>query len=168
MLNYVCILYVTSAIDNTNKNLLMVTKDNGKSWVPTFSDLEFTWGDVSCAREEIPAFSAAFLPEYQTDEDATHPQMLSTLWRRFIENFGEEVANYWFDLRKSIFTIAGIHRRFVSFYQEVGAQAYKNNQKRWPRQSSFWIDQIDTYLVCRFLFVDRYMRALRTRSQSRN
>ena len=64
-INYLLMINVANLRDNVNKNLILVTKDNGLTWTPSLYDLDSSWGIWWTGTE---LFDYSFTAEHIQDE----------------------------------------------------------------------------------------------------
>lgn len=149
-LNYMVMIYLIEGIDNTGKNMMLLTYDNGRIWYPCLYDLDSTWGtwtDGSLNK------SYKILPE---DEIADHST--NNLFLRMIKTMPNEVSKRWFDLRKDIFLKESILSDFKSFEASIPEESFEKEKQRWKDIPGYEIDQIEEFLDVRLNFVDGIMK----------
>ena len=144
-LDYIVCCFYFGAVDNLDKNMLLVTYD-GKKFYPSMYDLDTTYGTHFDGTEKDP---------YDTRYDNED----SLLWNRFINIFSNEVAQRWFDLRKDIFTKEATMKEFRDFYNSIPEESWQKEKARWgeDRLPGFGLNQIEEFLDFRIKFVDNIM-----------
>lgn len=144
-LNYIVCCFYFGAIDNIDKNMLLVTYD-GKKFYPSMYDLDTTFGTY---------YDGSKKDRYDINFDNDD----SLLWHRLFENFPNEVAQRWFDLRNDIFTKEATMKEFREFYNSIPEESWNKEKERWGEDKlpGFGLDQIEEYLDFRIKFVDNIM-----------
>lgn len=142
-LNYYCILQYIKSHDNVNKNLLMITYD-GKIWAPILYDLDTTWGTH---------WTGTQTTSYTTNLNNGLNESL--LWKKFQENFPNEIANRYFELRKSILTKENIIKQFKKYYQTIPTDTLIKEQEKWSNIPGYDISQIEDFINARTQIIDR-------------
>lgn len=144
-LNYLVMLYLLEATDNTGRNLMLATYDNGQTWYPCLYDLDTTFGTWWDGLRLQDSYET-------TPKDAE-----SKLFLRMIECFADEISTRYFELRKDIFTKESILREFNVFFGSIPEKTYKKEAKRWKDIPGYGIDQIEEFLDFRIPFLDNLM-----------
>ena len=142
-LNYIIMLYAMEASDNFGKNMIMLTYD-GKIWYPSLYDLDSTGGTWS---------TGALSESYDYVPDNAESRLLS----RVINLFNKELADRWFELRKTNLSKTSILNEFNTFINSIPKEIYEKEQERWGEIPGYEIDQIEEFLDYRLNYVDNIM-----------
>ena len=137
-------LYLIEGFDNTDKNLMMVTYDNGQTWYPSLYDLDSTFGSW---------WDGTLNETYEILPDNSG----SKLWTKMLDCFPNEIANRWFELRKDIFDKDEILEEFRNFINSIPNELYEKDAEKWGNIPGFGIDQIEEYLNFRLPYIDGIM-----------
>ena len=92
--------------------MIMLTYD-GNIWYPSLYDLDSTWGTWS---------TGALSESYDYTPDNAESKLLS----RTINLFGKELANRWFELRKTNLSKTSILNEFNTFINSIPKEVYEN------------------------------------------
>ena len=149
-LNYLIMLYLIEGIDNTGKNMMLLTYDNGQTWYPCLYDLDSTWGTWT---DGTLNESYKILPE---DDIADHST--NNLITRMLKTMPNEIASRWFELRKDIFSKESILKEFESFRNSIPEESFQKEQERWKDIPGYGMDQIEDFLNVRLDYVDSIMK----------
>ena len=149
-LNYLMMLYLIEGIDNTGKNMLLLTYDNGKKWYPCLYDLDSTWGTWTDGKLSE---SYLILPE---QEIADHSK--NNLITRMVKIMPNEISNRWFSLRKDVFSKDNILNEFNLFLESIPQEVFRKEQDRWKDIPGFGMEQIEEFINIRLEFIDKIMR----------
>ena len=146
-INYIVCCFYFSGVDNIDKNMMFVTYD-GKKFYPSLYDLDTTYGNH---------YDGSMKDDYNIRFDNDD----SLLWYRLFENFPNEVAQRWFDLRKDIFTKAATMQEFKDFYYSIPEESWAKEKARWGEDKlpGFGLEQIEEFLDFRIGFVDDIMES---------
>ena len=147
-LNYYILLELFSSNDNVGKNLLMITYD-GKVWYPTLYDLDETFGVKYNGKE---------LFDYNMDIT----QERNKLFQRLRENFSNEIADRYFELREDIITKENLIKQVNKFYNKIPMQSFAKDRKKWNNLPGYDISQIYEYINERIPILDNIMKDLYT------
>ena len=148
--NYLVMLYLIEGIDNTGKNMILLTYDNGKTWYPCLYDLDSTWGtwtDGSLNK------SYKILPENEIADHSTN-----NLFKRMIKTMPDEISNRWFSLRKDIFSEDNILNQFNEFIENIPQESFRKEQDRWKEIPGYGMEQIEEFLKLRLNYIDGIMK----------
>ena len=148
-LNYLVMLYLIEGIDNTGKNMMLLTYNNGETWYPCLYDLDSTFGTDT--KGKILG-SYKILPE---DEFADHST--NNLITRMIKCFPDEISNRWFYLRKNIFKKENILNEFYDFLYEIPEASLEKEADKWKDIPGYDINQIKEFLDVRLPYIDNIM-----------
>lgn len=134
-------------LDNCGKNMLLASYD-GKLWYPCLYDMDISWG-------LLPVIPIK-LNDYYTE----FPVLLNTnrLLRRVQENFPEELAQRYFELRESILTQEHIMQMFYDFSALIPEQSVEREREKWGDNLGFDYDKFAECLDGRLPAMDAYMR----------
>ena len=153
-MNYFLFAYLSAAIDNLGKNLLMVTSDR-QLWYPSLYDLDSLWG-VSWDGMTAIGYDRRCPEEYDCST--------SLLWSKLIRCFPDELASRYEELRAGALSTATILTAFDAYMERIPKRLYDEDQKIWPGIGSMArdLDQLRAYLPARTQYVDYMIRNLRT------
>lgn len=149
-LNYLVMLYLVEGIDNTGKNMMLLTYDNGKTWYPCLYDLDSTWGTWT---DGTLNKSYKILPE---DDIADHST--NNLFLRMIKCMPNEISGRWFALRQNIFNKDNILKEFNNFLAEIPEESLEKEKLRWKEIPGFGLEQIEEFLNVRLEYIDSIMK----------
>ena len=149
-LNYLMMLYLIEGIDNTGKNMILLSYDNGKKWYPCLYDLDSTWGTWTDGKINN---SYKILPE---QEIADHSK--NNLITRMVKTMPNEISNRWFSLRKDIFSKENILNEFNLFLESIPQDTFRKEQERWKDIPGFGMEQIEEFINIRLEYIDKIMR----------
>ena len=143
-------LYLIEGIDNTGKNMMLLTYNNGKTWYPCLYDLDSTWGTWT---DGTLNKSYKILPE---DEIADH--LKNNLFLRMVKCMPKEIAGRWFELRQDIFTKENILNEFNEFLESIPPETFQKEQDKWKDIPGYGMEQIEEFLDVRLAYIDGIMR----------
>ena len=152
-LNYLAMIYLIEGIDNTGKNMMLLTYDNGKTWYPCLYDLDSTWGTWT---DGTLNESYKILPE---DEIANHST--NNLFLRMIKTMPDEVSSRWFELRKDIFSKERILKEFNNFKESIPEESFEKERQKWQDIPGYGVEQIEEFVDVRLDYVDGIMKQRR-------
>lgn len=151
LLNYYSFMALSNAVDNMNKNMLMVTYD-GLIWYPSLYDLDSTWGlcfDGSCT----------YSP---TNRVTDYGGGSSLLFKKLVECFPEELQERYYELRSTVLSNANIISEFDKFFATVTQEQWDREHTKWPgipgQQYDF--NQIKSHLLERGNYIDSVMTTI--------
>ena len=148
-LNYLVMVYLIEGIDNTGKNMMLVTYDNGQTWYPCLYDLDSTWGTWT---DGTLVKSYEILPETII---ANHED--NNLILKMIKCFPNEISSRWFELRKDIFSKDGILQEFNDFRNSIPEEAFQKEVARWQNIPGYGMNQIEEFIDFRLKYIDNLM-----------
>ena len=149
-LNYIVMIYLIEGIDNTGKNMMLTTYDNGELWYLTLYDLDSTWGTWTDGTLNT---SYEILPENEIYDHSTN-----NLITRIIKCFPNEISDRWFELRKDIFSEEKINNEFETFINSIPKEVYQKEAEKWSNIPGYNLDQIKDFTKKRLDFIDNIMR----------
>ena len=149
-LNYLVMLYLVEGIDNTGKNMMLLTYDNGKTWYPCLYDLDSTWGTWT---DGTLNKSYKILPE---DDIADHST--NNLFLRMIKCMPNEISSRWFEFRQNIFSKENILKEFNIFLAEIPQESFEKEKSKWKEIPGYGIEQIEEFLNVRLDYIDDIMK----------
>ena len=149
-INYLVMIYLIEGIDNTGKNMILLTYDNGKTWYPCLYDLDSTWGTWT---DGTLNESYKTLPE---DDIADHST--NNLFLRMIKCMPNEISSRWFELRQNIFSKENILKEFNNFSSSIPKESFEKEKNRWKGIQGFGMEQIEDFLNVRLEYVDGIMK----------
>ena len=118
LLNYYVFTDFAYLTDNRGKNILIATYD-GMKWYMSLYDLDTSWGTTYNGYGLLPY------------EEKPVDMSKSNLFARLEENFPEELAERYFDLRQDIFTKEHIMDEFETFRKSIPAISFLKDAIRW-------------------------------------
>lgn len=134
--------------DNLGKNTVLATF-NGKKWYPCLYDMDTSWGGHWTGKK---LQDYKFLPEQYDEEDQ------NLLFCRLVENFGQELSERYFELRRDILTKEHVMELFHGFRACIPEDSFKRERNKWFEIPGYDYDQIEEFLDVRIPVVDRYMK----------
>ncbi len=144
-LNYYILGQTFNIADNTAKNMIITTYD-GKIWSPTLYDLDATFGAFFNGKEL-----------YQPDFIITLED--NKLFERINKLYGKELANRYFELRKTILSEENINKEIDKFYYTIPQSSLEKEQQKWINIPGYEITQLKDYMRERLPIVDKYMKS---------
>jgi len=153
-LNYYCFCYLSAAIDNLGKNMLMVTNDR-LVWHPVLYDLDSLWGVSYDGTTAIAA-------DYKCPDD--YECSTSLLWEKLVRCFPNELATRYFDLRKDVLSQGNIIGAFREYIAQIPKWEYADEVTLWTGMADMIrsMEQISTWLPKRIRYVDYMFRQMFT------
>lgn len=146
-LNYFIMLEFAELIDNSGKNMLMVTYD-GNVWYPSLYDLDTAFG--------TNPYGSALL-----DYTVVGNSLASNLWMRLEKNFPNEIKERYWELRESILTEENVLKEFRDFESSIPEEVFQKELERWgPVLPGYDLSQIKEFLRIRIPLVDAFMNEL--------
>lgn len=134
-------------IDNSAKNMLMVTYD-GSIWYPSLYDLDTSFG-TDCYGNEVL--------NYTTINDS----LVSNLWKKLVRCFPEEIKKRYFALREDILTEENIMNKFWEYENVIPEEVFLKEKARWGENlPGYDLEQIKEFLSVRIPILDVYMNSL--------
>ena len=141
VLNYYILADFAYLPDNLSKNMLIATYD-GKVWYPSLYDLDTSWGADFHGKE---------LYDYENEELYLAQ---SNLFDRLEENFSQELAARYFELRESLLTKEYVMGEFNAFRSQIPFLTFVQEANKWgtgfiriPSDlPGFDYDQIEAFL----------------------
>lgn len=150
LLNYYIMVETSHLIDNTSKNLLLITYD-GNIWYTSLYDLDTSWGTY---------WNGIDLVNYSE----TNILLENNLWKRVKDNFTDELVERYFYLRGSILTKGNIMNEFYSFYNLIPEDAFNNELKKWGFIPGYELKQIEEFLDIKLPVLDEEFFSMYTKS----
>lgn len=150
LLNYYIMVEASHLIDNTSKNLLLITYD-GTIWYTSLYDLDTSWGTY---------WNGIDLVNYSE----TNILLENNLWKRVKDNFTDELVERYFYLRGSILTKGNIMNEFYSFYNLIPEDAFNNELKKWGFIPGYELKQIEEFLDIKLPVLDEEFFSMYTKS----
>ena len=141
VLNYYIMADFAYMRDNVSKNMLIATYD-GKVWYPSLYDLDTTWGSD---------YNGKTVFDYRSEDVGL---LESNLFVRLVENYPQELAQRYFELRQDILTKEHVMEEFNAFRADIPWLTFVQDAVKWGtgliRQPSdlpgFDYDQIEEFL----------------------
>lgn len=143
--------YALCAQDNVSKNILWITYD-GKIWQPSVYDMDDTWGMVWNGIDWYSHEAMLF---------SRHDQNL--LWTRLFDNYTEEIAERWQELRKDVLTTENVEKAFSAFFDKIPSLVYDTEKIKWtevPSQEINNLQQITDWCEKRLVALDNDLSTL--------
>lgn len=141
LLNYYVFMQFAQLYDNQGKNLVLATYD-GSVWYTLLYDLDTSWGTHWMGT---------------TTYDYSIPiESDSILWSKFKNNFNNEIADRYFELRKDILTKESVLKLFKSFYNSIPDEAFEKEANKWKNIPGYDLSQIEDFLEVRIPILDEY------------
>ena len=150
LLNYYIMVETSHLIDNTSKNLLLITYD-GTIWYTSLYDLDTSWGTY---------WNGIDLVNYSE----TNILLENNLWKRVKDNFTDELVERYFYLRGSILTKENIMNEFYSFYSLIPEDSFNNELKKWGFIPGYELKQIEEFLDIKLPVLDDEFFSMYTKS----
>lgn len=150
LLNYYIMVETSHLIDNTSKNLLLITYD-GNIWYTSLYDLDTSWGTY---------WNGIDLVNYSE----TNILLENNLWKRVKDNFTDELVERYFYLRGSILTKENIMNEFYSFYSLIPEDSFNNELKKWGFIPGYELKQIEDFLDIKLPVLDDEFFSMYTKS----
>ena len=150
LLNYYIMVETSHLIDNTSKNLLLITYD-GTIWYTSLYDLDTSWGTY---------WNGIDLVNYSE----TNILLENNLWKRVKDNFTDELVERYFYLRGSILTKGNIMNEFYSFYNLIPEDSFNNELKKWGFIPGYELKQIEEFLDIKLPVLDDEFFSMYTKS----
>ncbi|MBO5852338.1 MAG: CotH kinase family protein [Clostridia bacterium] len=136
-LNYYILMRFAYMRDNSAKNMLLATYD-GNIWYPSLYDLDTTWGTYWTGKK-LDSYKSYLLPAGE-----------SLLWKKLENSFAKEIAERYFELRKTVLSKKNILDEFNSFYDSIPDAALAMEKAKWDKPDApipgYDISQIEDYL----------------------
>ena len=146
-INYYIMLEFAELIDNSAKNMLMVTYD-GTIWYPSLYDLDTSFG-TDCYGNEVL--------NYTTINDS----LVSNLWKKLVRCFPEEIKKRYFALREDILTEENIMNKFWEYENVIPEEVFLKEKARWGENlHGYDLEQIKEFFSVRIPILDVYMNSL--------
>ena len=150
LLIYYIMVETSHLIDNTSKNLLLITYD-GTIWYTSLYDLDTSWGTY---------WNGIDLVNYSE----TNILLENNLWKRVKDNFTDELVERYFYLRGSILTKGNIMNEFYSFYNLIPEDSFNNELKKWGFIPGYELKQIEEFLDIKLPVLDDEFFSMYTKS----
>lgn len=145
LLNYYVICEYVDLFDNVAKNILLATYD-GNVWYASLYDLDGSWGGM---------WKDLTLRGYDKITNFNQNQ----LFARLETNFGTEIADRYFELRKDILTLENVLEKFNSFKNSIPEKTFELEQTRWENIPGHDISQIKDFINVRTPLLDEYFNS---------
>lgn len=146
-INYFIMLEFAQLVDNSGKNMLMITYD-GNVWYPSLYDLDTAFG--------TNPYGSALL-----DYTVVGNSLASNLWKRLVEVFPNEIKERYRELRENILTEENIMKEFKIFSNSIPNEIFQKELEKWgPILPGYDLTQIEEFLRVRIPIVDAYMYGL--------
>ena len=137
-LNYYVMMNYAHLVDNRGKNMLLATYD-GKVWYPSLYDLDTSWGTN---------WKGDGLYSYRNDLSGSIRQ--SYLWQRIEDNFSQEIAQRYFELRSDILEPNYVMSKFYEFADTIPQEVLDRETQKWTLPNDpipgYDLNQIESYL----------------------
>ena len=151
LMNYYCFMALSNAVDNMNKNMLLVTYD-GLIWYPSLYDLDTTWGIW---------FSGEGLYS-ETNRVVDYGGGSSLLFKKLVECFPEELQERYIELRSTVLSNENILAKFNEFLSTATQEQWDREHTKWTTipGMSYDINQITQHVTDRGKYMDSVMTQL--------
>ena len=159
-LNYLLMLYLVEGVDNTGKNMMLVSYNNGQTWYPCLYDLDTTFGTWYDGKLSN---SYEYLPESIIADHSDN-----NLFLRMIKCFPNEISDRWFEIRKDIFSKENILNEFNDFTNSIPPETFAKEAEKWHNIPGYGIDQIENFLNFRLNYIDNLMESRYTNNEKSN
>lgn len=131
--------------DNVGKNILMATYD-GKVWYPVLYDLDTSFGLEADGRKS-----------YKSDLILNFK--INKLFERIEDNYPEEIANTYFNLRKDILSVKNITSTIDNFYQTIPEHLLEKENEKWgPNLPGHETAELKDWISERLPIIDKHMK----------
>lgn len=150
LLNYYIMVEAFHLVDNTSKNLLLITYD-GNIWYTSLYDLDTSWGTY---------WNGIDLVNYSE----TNILLENNLWKRLKENFSNELVERYFYLRGSILTKENIINEFYSFYNLIPTESLEKELNKWGFIPGYDLKQIEKFVDIKFPLLDNEFLSIYTKN----
>lgn len=149
ILNYYCYVKFADLWDNLGQNLYFLTYD-GQVWYTVLYDLDFSYGGyIGYSYVQSNAVLNEFIKEFP-------------LWNKLERTYGNEIYERYQELRKNILTKNYVVNKFETFYNQIPADALKEDLILWPQQEAYSMGKLRNYLNTRISVIDTQISNLRT------
>ena len=149
-INYLLLVYMLQGVDNTGKNMILLTYNNGETWYPCLYDLDGTFGVLWDGKLSD---SCTILPENPIADHDTN-----NLITKMIKSMPNEISARWFDLRKDIFSKEAILKEINDFTNSIPNETFEKEKERWDEIPGYDISQIEDFLNERLPYIDDLMK----------
>ena len=151
-INYYILTQTLHISDNVGKNIIMITYD-GKIWYPSLYDLDTAFGTYFNGEEE-------FLYDSLLNMESNN------LFKRLNDNFSNEIADRYFELREDILTEKNINNEIDNFYNSIPKDSLKKEKNKWGENiPGFEVAQMKNFIKSRLPIIDNYMKEKYTQSK---
>lgn len=122
VIDYIIFDLLIAGADNTGRNIIWATYD-GKKYIPSVYDLDSTWGGTKETDKQIMQAwaSGGALRE-------------NLLFKRFFDNFTDDIAARYVQLRQGALSEENVIRRFSQYLETIPLTARKAEEERWPKK----------------------------------
>ena len=151
LMNYYCFMALSNAVDNMNKNMLLVTYD-GNIWYPSLYDLDTTWG-IWFNGEGL--YSA-------TNKVTDYGGGTSLLFSKLVAAYPKELQERYFELRNSVLSNENIINQFTTFINSATSEQWAREKAKWPNipGQEYGLSQISSHVLERGNYMDSVMLQL--------
>lgn len=153
-LNYYILTDFAYLVDNTSRNMLMVTYD-GEIWYPSLYDLDTSWGTTTTG-----VGTEAYWDAYAMDIEGSFLLKWNLLFSRMTKLYARELSDRYFELRKDILSEEAVLEKFYQFRAAIPEESFARELAKWgPELPGSDLSQIEEYL--RFMtqtLDDRYFK----------
>ena len=139
IIDYYLLVTVLNAVDNVGKNMFWAVYDQtkDKKITPAVWDLDITMGARS-AEQYAKEFSS---PEYNVGDIF---YFITRLKQLDVDNFNEKVNNRYSELRKTVFSVDSLQKRYRQYYDLlISSGAAEREAEKWSKDSDVLGDVID-------------------------
>lgn len=151
IINYYIMMNYAQLEDNAAKNMLLSTYD-GKLWYMSLYDLDTSWGTT---------WNGKNLVNYKKNNITAD----NYIFTRIEKLYPNEIAERYFELRKTILTKENIMNEFATFINSIPKDTYKKEAERWKNIPGYNINQINDFLEVKIPFLDEKFTEMYTKPQ---
>lgn len=148
--------FLMCADDNISKNILWVTYD-GTRWFSSVYDMDGTWGmrwdgqivynENDMAINNLEYYDAGI-------------NVYNALWKKLYLNFYDQIADRYWELRESVYTVEHIGERFTTFFEKIPDIVRIAERSKWagvPTQYRDHLEQIIDFATRRLAAMDKIL-----------
>ena len=145
VLNYYVLCHTFNLDDNYGKNLIMITY-NGKVWYPTLYDLDTSFVTTF---NGLGVYEANYMLNLEANK----------LFERINNLYGKEIADRYFELRKTILSEENIIKEIDKFSNQIKQSTLEKEQTRWVNIPGYDTTQMKDYIKERLPYIDQLMKS---------
>lgn len=144
------------ADDNISKNILWATYD-GVHWFSSVYDMDGTWGLQWNGNLTFKDANTHLINVLESHNNSRY----NLLWEKLYLNFYDEIAERYWELRGSVYTMEHITERFEAFFDQIPLLVRTAERAKWtnvPSQDSNTLAQILDYAQKRIEKMDKILK----------